>query len=103
MPILTRAESGLAVAQKALNDTVIKAPPGWQAVAARVPSSPEKSVSPDTRLIDVVWICACWNWKPRSADGRRGARPRWGQAVQPLDVEGAASLAGTLWCASTRP
>jgi membrane fusion protein (multidrug efflux system) len=49
---LDAAEGGLAVAQKALNDTVVKSPLDGTVSMRSV--QPGEKVSPDTRLIDVV-------------------------------------------------
>jgi RND family efflux transporter MFP subunit len=88
---LDAAEGGLAVAQKALNDTVVRSPlDGTVAIRA---VQPGEKVSPDTRLVDVVDLRTLELEAPvPMADV---GRARIGQAVQ-LDVEGSGRFEGKL-------
>lgn len=88
---LDAAEGGLAVAQKALADTVVKAPLDGMVAVRSV--QPGEKVSPDTALLEVVDLRVLELEAPvPMADVGRVAI---GQPVQ-LDVEGAGRFEGKL-------
>lgn len=88
---LDAAEGGLAVANKALSDTVVKSPLDGMVSARSV--QPGEKVSPDTRLIDVVDLRVLELEAPVPMTDV--ARAAIGQSVQ-LDVEGSGRFEGKL-------
>ncbi|SPD44084.1 RND family efflux transporter, MFP subunit [Cupriavidus taiwanensis] len=88
---LDAAQGGLAVAQKALADTVVKAPLDGMVAARAV--QPGEKVSPDTRLVDVVDLRVLELEAPIPM--AEVARAAVGQPVA-LEVEGAGRFAGKL-------